>query len=357
MKKVEKIVFFHLLNDLSGSPKVLSQVIDVAKKNNFSVDLYTSSSHGFLSNISKVTFYDINYKLVKIKWLILVRLLYSQIRLLILLRKYRKEDVVFYVNTILPFGAALAGKLYGIKVIYHIHETSITPQIWKTFLLKVVKFTASEIIYVSNFLKNKEPIKSVSCKVIYNAISDDFISVKRKSSIKKTILMACSLKKYKGVYEFINLAKLLKEYHFALVLNATQKEINDYFKSTEITSNLTLYPKQSNLHPFYEEAYIVLNLSIPSLWIETFGLTIIEAMSYGIPTIVPSVGGPAEIIQNKSNGFTIDSNDILKLKETISTLLETPELYNRISSEALRSTNKFSLTVFNSKIKNVLDLT
>lgn len=43
----------------------------------------------------------------------------------------------------------------------------------------------------------------------------------------------------------------------------------------------------------------------PALY-EAFGLTVVEAMTCGLPTFVTSRGGPAEIVKNKRNGFHID---------------------------------------------------
>lgn len=43
----------------------------------------------------------------------------------------------------------------------------------------------------------------------------------------------------------------------------------------------------------------------PALY-EAFGLTVIEAMTSGLPTFATSNGGPAEIIEDKVSGFHID---------------------------------------------------
>ncbi len=43
----------------------------------------------------------------------------------------------------------------------------------------------------------------------------------------------------------------------------------------------------------------------PALY-EAFGLTVIEAMTSGLPTFATCNGGPAEIIQDKISGFHID---------------------------------------------------
>lgn len=43
----------------------------------------------------------------------------------------------------------------------------------------------------------------------------------------------------------------------------------------------------------------------PALY-EAFGLTVVEAMTSGLPTFATLHGGPAEIIKNTQSGFHID---------------------------------------------------
>ena len=353
-KSCPKIVFIHLLNDLSGSPKVLSQVIEIAKESQYDIDLYTSKTSGFLTQINGVNTYDIKYKLRKKKIFTLFALIYSQIRLIFLFKKYRKQNVIFYVNTLLPFGAGLAGKIYNKKVIYHIHETSISPQLWKTFLLFIVKKTASKIIYVSNFLKDEETIPSISKSVIYNSLSESFenINISRKNRTN-TILMICSLKKYKGILQYVALAKEFPGYNFQLILNADEKEIESYFTQIIVPTNLKLIPKQINLHPYYAKADILINASLPNEWVETFGLTIIEAMAYGIPSIVPPVGGPIELVKNYSNGFCVDSSNLPLMKQKLNTLLDSKK-YIEFSKNAYNESKKYNSERFKKEITFIL---
>lgn len=177
MKK--KIVCIHLLNDYSGSPLVLSQVIKGFKKNGYQIDLYTSNngSQGFLLNLGGINYNTFFYKWNKSKILTLIFFLFSQSLLFFKLLKYRKQDVTFYINTVLPFGAALAGKLMGKRILYHIHETSIKPKILKQLYFRIIRYTASDVIYVSEYLKEKERVDNVNCHTVHNAIPEEFIEV------------------------------------------------------------------------------------------------------------------------------------------------------------------------------------
>jgi glycosyltransferase involved in cell wall biosynthesis len=262
--------------------------------------------------------------------------------------RYRNQkEVVFYVNTLLPFGAGLAGKLLGKRVVYHIHETSMKPPIFKKLLKTFANKTASTAIYVSHNLMEMEALPNVAGKVVYNGLSKDFLAKaqtgKNKTDTEFRVLMLCSLKDYKGVPEFVELAKRLTDYQFELVVNASENEIKNYFETVPNLKNLTIFPVQSNVHPFYQRADLVLNLSHPETWVETFGMTILEAMYYGIPCIVPPVGGPVELIENGKEGFLIDQRNLDTVAEKITLIATDKILYQQLANAAVIKANDFSL--------------
>ena len=116
--------------------------------------------------------------------------------------------------------------------------------------------------------------------------------------------MLCSFKEYKGVYDFVELAKLNPERQFELILNSSRKFIEGFILEHRLVKNLQIHPSQKNVHPFYEKARLVLNLSHPETWIESFGMTALEAMAYGTPCIVPEKGGISELV-TATSGFCI----------------------------------------------------
>ncbi len=354
-----RIVAFHLLNDRSGSPKVLSQLIKGWKRTGSDVHLYTSlHQEGFLSHLEGVKYHSGWYRFKPNPWLRL--LYYTCSQLLLILKMYpkiKKSDVI-YINTVLPFGAALIGKLKGCRIIYHIHESTVNPAILKWFLFKVVKWTASDIINVSKYVATAHGIKSVTNHLVYNALDDKFLSgvlPKANREVPNHVLMVCSLKAYKGVFEFIQLANDFPLYQFRLVVNATQPEIDAFFDGTPFTENLSIFPSQNNLHPFFQWADLIVNLSKPDGWVETFGLTIVEGMAYGLPAIVPPVGGILEVIEEGKTGFSVDSRDRIALNDTLKHLLANAKFYNACSKSALQRLPLFSEANMLKEIAQVID--
>ncbi|MFN0275037.1 MAG: glycosyltransferase family 4 protein [Chitinophagales bacterium] len=357
---MKKVCAVHLLNDYSGSPLVFRQAIEALIENQFEVDVFTSANKcGFLSNIPNASYKYFNYTWSKNKYLTLFYYIFTQAVIFFRLFFSLKKGTIVYINTVLPFGAALAGYFRCCKVIYHIHETSIKPYALKKILFRIAKQTASDVLYVSKFVHQEEKVSDVNTHVIYNCLSDSFLEkVIRNENARenKTILMLCSLKLYKGIYEFVKLARELQSYKFQLVLNADMNAIQMYFKDTQIPLNLEIYPTTEDAHKFYTNASLVVNLSKPKLWRETFGMTILEAMSFGLPVIVPPVGGVTELVKNGRNGYYCDSSNITQLKEYIISILDDPSLYESMSYEAYTLSTHFSAISFKKQLLSVFNV-
>lgn len=344
-----RILAFHLLNDYSGSPKVLGQLIKGWVRHGIGVSLTTSSrGEGFLSGLPQVKYHSMHYRFSQNKFLRLVILALSQVLLFFrVLFTAHKSDII-YINTVLPFGAALAGKLRGCRVIYHVHETSIRPAVLKRFLFGIASVTASEAVFVSKYLADSENRFSKS-HILYNALPEGFApegGIRIGEKAAKNVLMVCSLKWYKGVDEFVLLAKKNPDLNFRLVVNAGTDEINNYFKADDVPSNLEVFPVQKDVRPFYLWADIVLNLSRPDGWVETFGLTVIEAMAYGLPVIVPPVGGIAELVEDGVNGYKADSRNMNFLSAILGEMTTDILLYTRLAQGAQDKAASFSEDIF-----------
>lgn len=358
MKK--RIVFFHMLNDYSGSPHVLSLVIKGLVDKDYTIDLYTSSATtGFLSSIDGIRYHNVFYKFTSNKFVTFFLFIYAQILYFFaVIKLIRTKHCVIYINTILPFGAAVGALLACKKVIYHVHEKPVQRNIMQAICLFFFKICAHKAIFVSNYLFNSIEILPQKKISIYNALSNNFTSkaCKHTPGLHEPyqILMICSLRIYKGVNVFKEAALKLSNYKFFLILNASDKEISAFFDKTFIPDNLFILSAQSDLHPFYNQAHLLLNLSIPDLWVETFGLTALEAMSYGIPVIVPPVGGISEIVDDGIQGFKVDSRNQDLVIQAIQKVFLTKENYYRMSMEAKWKSELFSLDTMIDSIETVI---
>lgn len=347
---MKRIICFHLFNDYSGSPKVLAMVLKGLLGHGYQVDL-VSSREGILDELEKCP----NLKKTSYKYVfsgngLITLLRYMMVQLytfFLAFRYWSCKNCTFYINTLLPIGPALAGRIMGKRVIYHYHENAFAKGTFYQVLAWAMQRLAHEIICVSayqaSFLERKKEIE-----VIPNALPQELANRlcpnPKEAFRRKNILMLSSLKEYKGTREFIELAKRLPQFSFTLVINDTQEHIDNYLKQIFFPctiKNLIIYPRQMNVSPFYNIATLVLNLSDKSRFIETFGMTALEAMSAGLPVIVPTVGGIAEMVEDGINGYKIDIQEFDKIAECIETVLSDEKLYLTLATNALGYSRKF----------------
>jgi glycosyltransferase involved in cell wall biosynthesis len=301
---------------------MLSLIIKGLVARGYQIDLYTSLNRsGFLSNIEGVKSHYIYYEFSKNKLKTTFFLIYAQVTSFLAVFRYCfKKDVIIYINTIYPFGAALGAVITRKRLIYHVHEKPVIQSIISSFALIILNKFAQKAIFVSRYLYDNSSLRKEKKELVYNALSPEFTLRAEQfvhDSITYNILMICSLRKFKGVLEFVEIASVLSKYSFTLVVNGTDEEIVSFFRGLDLPKNLEIFSSKTDVHPFYEKANLVLNLSLPDLWVESFGLTVLEAMSYGIPVIVPQVGGIAELVEDGINGYKVDARDKEVLISTI----------------------------------------
>ena len=356
------IVFVHLLNDRSGSPKMLALAIKALASSQGGDRLFVGSDgSGELDEVGLVpTRYW--YRRSSFRLLTLFSYVASQIMLFIRLLMARDIDrrAIVYVNTLLPFGASLYGRLTGRRVVYHLHEVSVVPAPLKWFLLTVARHTASRLIYVSNFHRRSLPVPGVSACTVRNALDEPFrlraianIYQHRRQGVFN-VLMLASLRNYKGIPELLELARRVSVRHdirFDLVANDDEHIIRRYFAGVTLPPNLEVHGRTDDPGRFYAGASVVLNLSRPDLCVETFGLTVLEAMAFGIPVIAPPVGGPAELVEHGREGFLIDSNRNGELTDVLLQLADNEGLCRRLSNAARISAERYSEAAFSENLR------
>lgn len=354
-----KILFIHLLNNYTGSPKVLSQEIKLIQEKNedYEISLLTSNTEGFLSNINGITYYYNGYKWINNKVLLTFLFFISQIQMFFFILLHSKFDII-YINTVVPFGAALAAKIKNMKIIYHVHEVYINPGFVKKFYSWVMNKCTSKVICVSNYVKDNVNFKG--SVVVYNPAEKTEwpknldLYLKQKFE-RKLIFMPTSLKKYKGVFQFVELARLMPDFDFLLLCSTELSEMQKFFSETNLPKNLTLIGKQKSLEKFYREATISMNLSLYDKFIETFGLTVLESFDALVPAVAPNYGGPKEIIQDGINGFLVDSYNLTQICECIQRIISDFRTYKNFALNARKRAEDFCKENFLSGIETILE--
>ena len=170
------IICFHLFNDYSGSPKVLKIVLEGLLKKGYQVDLI-SSEGGVLDELlhyENLHKHSYSYRFSGNPAVTMLR--YCTVQLHTFLLAFRwlfHKDMVFYINTLLPVGPALAGRIMGKHVVYHYHENAFAKGAFYKALATAMQKLAHEIICVSeyqaSFLQRKKGVT-----VVPNALQKEF---------------------------------------------------------------------------------------------------------------------------------------------------------------------------------------
>jgi glycosyltransferase involved in cell wall biosynthesis len=356
-----KIVFVHLNNNYSGSPRVLQTVINALQERP-SV-LITSATEGFLTDvkIQKLTF---TFKLSRYKILTLLFYIYSQVFIFLKVLIVCKKKDLLYVNTTIPISAGLAGRLKNAIVLFHLHEDVNSLNIVHKSLAKLRNYISDIEIFVSNYLYKTSYVEGKNSFLLYNVLPETFIEAALKVKVQHkqnsifNILMISSLKSYKGVYEFLKISEKLNnipDINFTLVVDEDLNTINHFFSNTNLPKNLFIHKRTSSTIEFYRNSSLLLNLSRPDQWVETFGLTILEAMTVGLPCIVPPIGGPIELIEDGINGFRVSCYDLDKLQNVIMLLYGDSNLFMKISENNRSKAIKFNFHDFKNKLNGIIE--
>ena len=76
---------------------------------------------------------------------------------------------------------------------------------------------------------------------------------------------------------------------------------------------------------------------------EAISLSIMEALCHGLPIIASNVGGVPEVVNNGSNGFLVEPEDINALSNAMSEMVNSPQKRAEMGVESIKLSSNFSL--------------
>lgn len=316
-------------------------------KNKYDITVYVITREG-KSDINILSF---NYP----KWLF-------ALSVFIVLNK-KKPDVIHshsWWYTLLPsiFYKFIHPKT---KVIHTLHtqpvgETlkSIKSRFFSLFLSRcdVVTFVSkSQMKEMGKHFKITSPKK-----VIYGAVSPEKVSgnklmeIKNNFSLngKQPIISFVGLvvyeKKAEGVKKLIESIKILKMTYPQIRLliigdGEFRKNLEERASDLGLNENVIFTGFKENVYEFLAITDIYAHLSLQ----ESLGLSILEAMSKGMPVIAANTGGIPEIIDNGINGILVEPDPKI-IAEAISELYENKNRMKQLGNNARITIEKrFSL--------------
>lgn len=273
------------------------------------------------------------------------------IRLFTLFRR-EKFDLV-HVNGSYQFKGAIAGKLAGIPVVWHLNDTSMMPVLKKLCVI-ISRYCAVGFIVAGNrvyhyYYLDGASLEQKPCieihapvdttvfdprRVVGNSRVDEYDGVK--------VLTVSNINPTKGLKYFVEMASILALRHENLiffiagsVLRSQEKyyqNLKRLVTSNKLMSNFLFLGKVDNVPSVLKGADVCVFTSLS----EASPTAIWEAMSMGKPIVTTDVGSVNQYIEDGKSGFIVPVKDSKALAEKVEILIKNPTLRQKMGAEARR---------------------
>ncbi|MBO7382179.1 MAG: glycosyltransferase family 4 protein, partial [Muribaculaceae bacterium] len=247
-----------------------------------------------------------------------------------------------------------AKQVTGKPLVIHVHATdfdrsrgNVNPTVFGIELDGM--HHADHIITVSNLTRqtviDKYGIDPSKVTTVHNAVdplSDDYLSIRMPHGKDKVVTFLGRITMQKGPEYFVEAAaKVLKNTHNVrfvmagsgdmmdkMILLAAKRGIADRFHFPGFQKGRQVYEMFAA-----SDVYIMPSVSEP------FGISPLEAMQMGVPSIISKQSGCAEIL---SNVIKTDYWDIDAMADAIHSIITYPAMYNHLREEGLNEVNQIT---------------
>ncbi len=262
---------------------------------------------------------------------------FEQIREMANLFKEQKIDVVHTHNTYPHIYASLAARWAGVPVVINTRHGQRHGHGWKSrFKYRLASFAVDRIVAVSEdaarLTRDDDHVSPHRITKIWNGIDvEDFefhgpvlkpiaISVARLSAEKDfpTLLQAVA-----------KVVKAIPDFQLILVGDGAERnKLEKMVEELELQNHVELLGERKDVPDLLKKAGFFVSSSIT----EGISLTLLEAMSVGLPLLATSVGGTPEIIEDKMNGLLVIPSDPDALANGIIEMIGMMENWNEMGT-------------------------
>lgn len=258
----------------------------------------------------------------------------------------------------------LARKLSGKPLVVHIHATEFdraggpgNPQVHNiehagmSFADRVIAVSQ----YTAQMIISRYKIDTAKVRIVHNAFTLEENRVFSKERIFKgpTILFLGRLTLQKGPDYYLDVAKrvLEKHPHARFVMAGTGDMARKLLRRSakmELKNRFLfagfLNRKQVEIILQASDIYVLPSVSEP------FGISPLEAMAFGVTSIISKQSGVSEVVHN---AYKVDYWDVALMADTINELIENPERRITMGYRGMKEVNQIHWTEAADKIRKV----
>jgi len=283
-----------------------------------------------------------------------------------------------YPASLLGRSALIAWRLVGKRPlgVMNFHNSTTCPPWHSKFLENLIDAlvisSASHIVSVSKNCLGSLSYRSafIGCNklcYIYNGIEDPVYLLKKFSNtsdnklpLKQYCLMLATYEARKGhsylLKAFRNVVKNFPNAQLQIYGHSLLQEKN------KVADEIVRHNLENNvsLGDFIPQTAAMLAgasvLVVPSQSYESFGLTIIEAMAFGVPVVVTDVGGIPEVLAGSNAGYVCSKDAPLEFAGAIKNILGNSVLASELGRNGrLAFESRFTATAMATNYKKLLE--
>lgn len=221
------------------------------------------------------------------------------------------------------------------------------------YIDKIVKSVSNldYFVLVSKELNEfyRQQLENVKCETVYIPNTLDYYPKKVSDLEEKNIVSVGRLSPEKSYLDLIDVFKLVNsvypDWKLNIIGDGSEKEkIEEKIKKSQLENHVIL-------HGFQNKEYINKILEESSVYVmasytESFGIVLLEAFSFGIPSVAfDSAKGATEIISNNWDGYLIKDRDKEKMARKICELISNQNRRIIMGANGIKKANQYDMNI------------
>ena len=367
-----RILYYEPSSGYGGSSRCLLSWLTYIDKDKFEPLLIARSNGPSIKKIKKLGIKTIRIPYISLlKWLLPLHnniisylILFEEIifnimpvaLIIAVIAKVKKINLIDLNSSIINvMPAILASKLATIPTVCHIHDTRKLTKIENFF----GKFVDVFIVLTNYAVKSySSELRQKKILLVFNGLNVDEMKILSpgmdiREEFKlnhKNILVGLvgRIVHGKGHIDFIKAANIIKDFNQGIIFLIVgssdsqhiqlERQLRDLVKSFGLEKDVIFTGWREDIKKVMMNLDIVVQAS--TTFPEGFGLTSIEAMSFGKPVVATDIPGSAETVLNNVTGFLVPPAQPHILAEKILILVNNPELRSKMGKAGLERVEK-----------------
>lgn len=220
---------------------------------------------------------------------------------------------------------------------------------------KYVRKGIIQHVGISNIVSNsiKDLYKKEPAATIFNGIDLPAISVKEKKF--DFICVARFSKQKNHMLLLMAFSEFVEKHKTAKLLLVGEGELEEGCKrfviKNKLEKNIFFYGASNNALELMNESKIFV---LSSLY-EGNPISILEAMSLGLPIVAPSVGGIPDVVVNDENGLLFELSNRKQLIDCMEKIYDNDHLFTKLSLNNIKKSKLFSMKECSEKYINLFN--